>query len=191
MIDQFHKYFYKDYHFWTLIIAFITMLSVGFFSYQAHQTQKALKSIEATREKEKISNNLKIDFNIQPSASYKLEEAEYNLKIQNTSSHIFERLETEVKIYFQDPETKKIVHDTAFTYPKSDILPSDKPIDLQENPGLTNTFQYNIFEIRKKKIQQIFEPKYFCCIFHWQVEIAKEEYLEIEKHHNFFVEGFK
>jgi hypothetical protein len=194
MVDQFHKTFYKDYQFWTLIAVLMTLAAMIYFAYQAQKTQSALKSIEEVRQKEKFCNDLQIHFNIRPSSTLKFEEAKYDLKLLNNSSHIFESLKTKVVILFENKETREMKQVEVFTFPSKNIPPSDKPIFLLENPQLTDTFRTNISEVKKseskKNIWENFRPKCFYFFFKWRVNIGNGEYLEIHKRKYFLINQF-
>ena len=107
----------------------------------------------------------------------------------NNSSHIYKDLKTNVIIYFKDTKTRDMKEWEAFTFPMIDLLPSDNAIYLLENPDLTETFQKNISEARKK-IAQDYIPKHIYFFFQWHVDIGDEKLLQIEKHKNFVIEGF-
>lgn len=187
MNDQFHKKFYKDYQFWTFIVSILSLSAIAFFAFQAQKIQLALKSMETTRQKGNFCDDLKVYFDIDPSSDDKLEKAGYELKLLNNSSHIFDSLKTSVTIFFENQDTKEKKTAEAFTFPPRDLLPSNKPAYLVENPQLSETFQFNITEARKG-IPETFQPKFIYFYFQWQVKMSDGEDLEIEKHKNFILE---
>ena len=191
MVDQFHKFFFKDYQFWTLFAAILTLVAITYFTCQAQRIQSTLKSIEEAREKEKFCDNLQIGFNVNPTHTFKLEDAGYDLQLLNKSSHIFESLKTKVVILLENKETREINKVEVFTFPSKNLLPSDKPVFLLENPQLTDTFRNNISEIKKSESKknnwENFKPTCFYFSFEWQVNIDNGEYLEIHKPKYFLI----
>lgn len=187
--NGFNKRFYKDYPFWTIFVTILSAGAIFYFGFHAHKIQSTLKSIETTSQKGILCNELIIYFTIEPSSSNELQEAKYIFKLHNSSSHVFYSLKTQVILYFEDEATKEQKPIEIFTYPSRDLLPSDKPVYLLENPWLTDTIQDNISE-GKQNIHDTFQPKYVDFYFEWKVNIGNGEYLNIEKRKDFILEGF-
>jgi hypothetical protein len=180
--------FLKNYNFWNLIVLSFTFFAITFFAYQSHMIQKTLKSIEFYKQKEKLSNDLEINFKIMTSPSKKIEEAEYSLELCNKSSHTFESLETKSDIIFLNQNTNKKEREEIFTYQPVDLSPSDNPICLVKSSKLTATFCKNIKEFRKT-LYGYHKPKCVHFIFKWKVKIAKKDYLMLEKHKHITLEN--
>lgn len=184
------KSWYKDYQFWTLIVTSMTFVAITFFAWQSQKVQTLLGSIEATRQKERFCDALKIHFDLNSYTAHRPEEAKYELRIINSSSHIYEALKTSVVVLFENPSTKEIRQAEVFTFPARTLPPTDKPVYLLENPVLTKTIEFNVTEA-KKIIPRTFQVKYFCFCFRWRVNLGNGQYLEIEKRKNFVVGGRK
>ncbi len=160
MSDEFNKECVKDYRFWILIISALSFFTMIYFAFQAYEIQNTLKLIEETRKKENFGEKLLIIFKVDPASNNKPEDANYDFRIHNKSSHIFESLETSIKAVFENIDTREIKEAEAFSFPKMDIFPSDKPIYLVPGPQLSDTFRKNIAE-GKKGMDKAFKPKCF------------------------------
>ena len=180
MSDEFNKLFVKDYRFWALLISTATLIAMIIFAYQASKIQTTLKSIEETQKIAHFAKECEIHFDVVYSENRKLETAKYDFQACNKSSHIFEDLELSIKLVFERPDSREKQVVEVFTAPKSDLLPSDKPIYLIPNPQLSETIRNNIVEF-KKKLDKDFKPKHFLIILEWNVKISKEESLKVKK----------
>jgi len=190
MSDEFNKKCGMDYRFWILIISFLSFCAMIYFACQAHEIQTTLKLIEETRKKESFVEKLKITFKVEPALNNKPEDTNYDFQLHNKSSHIYKSLETSVKAVFENINTREIKKAEAFSFPKRDILPSDKSIYLIPNPQLSKTFRHNISEC-KKGMDKAFKPKCFYFTLKWNVDIGDEEPLIVEKRKNFVMDKIK
>ena len=186
MNEHFNKEFWKHYQFWILVCSALSILAVAYFSLQSYRVQLVLKSIEETRQKEKFSNDLEIVFYTNALKGCEPEKATYDLKLINKSAQNFNDLETSAIIFYENPETKDLISSVAFTFPRKQLLPTDLPVYLVENPDLTRIICFNISEA-KKSIAIGYKPKLFEFSFRWRVEIDQNEFLSIQKRKSFII----
>lgn len=186
MNEYFDKNFWKHYQFWILVCSALSILAVAFFSMQSYKVQLVLRAIEETRQREKFSNDLEILFSTNALEGCEPENATYDLKLINKSANSFNDLETTTIIFYENPLTKDLVSSEAFTFPRKQLVPTDLPVCLVENPDLTRIICFNISET-KKTIPTGYKPKYFEFHFRWAVEISENKYLSIQKRRSFMV----
>ena len=186
MNEYFDKQFWKHYQFWILVCSAFSILAVAYFSLQSYRVQLVLRAIEETRQREKFSNDLEIIFSTNALEGCEPEKATYDLKLINKSAHNFNDLETTVIIFHENPVSKDLISSVAFTFPRKQLVPTDLPVCLVENPDLTRIICFNISET-KKTIATGYKPKFFEFDFRWGVEISENKFLSIQKRRSFII----